>query len=118
LVNDYAHRLCQCDIIHPNKDQILNLALHLINDGRATATGKALIDFGLPKPPILLDELKMETNHLIRDQLEDDILTFQERTRCVIPTFNADEDVTFDQIHTAYQASEHAVFFNDSLGGT
>jgi hypothetical protein len=75
LVDDCTHWFCQRGIVHPNKDQILNLTLHLIDDGLTTTMGKNLTDFGLPKPPVLLDELEMETNRLIRDQLEDNIST-------------------------------------------
>jgi hypothetical protein len=91
--------------------------LHLIDDGLATIMGKALIDFGLPKPPVPQDDLEMETNRLIHDQLEDDIPTLQEQTRHAIPIFNVDQHTAFDGIHAAYRVGEHAVFFIDDYGG-
>ena len=119
LANDCAHRLRQRGIDYPSEDQIYSLELLHIQDELATTLGKTLLDYGLPEPDQgLVAELHIEAIKLIRDQLEIDLPTLQEKIKAVIPTLNADQRITRDAIIDAYKAGNHGVFFIDGPGGT
>ncbi len=123
LWDKYKEHICddckatlQCrDIVEPSIEQIESWALHSLWNALAKFN-KTLEDFDLPTPSVAFDRL--EINHLLEVEREDNVKVLQIEVAMAIESFNDGKRATYNGVIDAYATHHAKVIFIHGLSGT